>query len=670
MGRENAVSHRDGRKVRLLATLGAVGGALCVAPSCGGPDDPTGGRKLVVVGIDGMDPNLLREYMDAGLMPHFKALADQGTFVPLGTSNPPQSPVAWSNFITGMDPGGHGVFDFLHRDPETYLPISSAGAMEQRVPFWDLLGEAGVKCEVWRIPAAYPIQPSDQLVLSDMGTPDLQGGIDGVYAYYTSDVPETFDKIKVGTWEKVKVLKGKVETHLFGPPDEYLEPKKGERNPPYSKRPFTIYLDPAEPVVEIAIEDGGHCLLEEGQWSDWLECSFDIGTFLPGYTESMSGMVKFYLQQVRPELRLYCSPVNIDPRSPSSPISSPDDDAVTDLADAIGPFYTQGLAEETKALDEGAINDAEFLSNCDDIHAERMRMLDYAVNRFDRGLLFFYFSTIDLRSHMMWRHTLAGHPARDEAIATQYAKSIEQSYVTMDQALGHLRARLGSDTELIVISDHGFSPFLRKVNLNNWLLAEGYLGLTAEAKTDAKKTYSLLVSDGPDGGKVSGGIERGATRAYAVGFNGVYLNLAGREAEGIVPAAQRQALLEEIRGKLLALTDPATGKKVIKRVDLADEAYHGDQLANAPDLVIGYDRGYGASDTTALGQVQPKDAVVEDNKNKWSGNHLMAPEVVPGVFLSSRKLAAPEPDLCDVTATLLRFFDQPVPSAMRGTSLY
>jgi predicted AlkP superfamily phosphohydrolase/phosphomutase len=542
--------------------------------------------------------------------------------------------------------------------------------MEHRVPFWDLLGDAGVKCEVWRIPAAYPIQASEQLVLSDMGTPDLQGGIDGMYVYYTSDVPQSFDRIKGGRWEKVRVLKGKVETRLYGPPDEYLEPEKNERLPPLSKRKFTIYIDPDEPVVEIEVEDGGHCLLEEGQWSDWVECSFDIGTFLPGYSESMGGMVKFYLQQVRPELRLYCSPVNIDPRSPAMPISSPDDDAVTDLADAIGPFYTQGLAEETKALQEGAISDREFLSNCDDIHAERMRMLDYAIQRFDRGLLFFYFSTIDLRSHMMWRHTLVGHPARDEALAAEFSKSIEASYVTMDQALGQLRAKVGRDTELIVISDHGFSPVLRKVNLNDWLLDEGYLGLTAAARADPKKTSSLMVTDAPDGGRVSDGIDRATTRAYAMGFNGIYLNLAGREAEGIVPPGKRLELLEEIRTKLLALTDPATGKRVVKRVDLAEEAYHGSQVVNAPDLVIGYDRGYGASDTTALGQVQPKDDVIEDNKDKWSGNHLMAPEVVPGVFLSTRKLTGPTPDLCDVTATLLRFFDQPVPAEMQGTSLY
>ena len=667
-----------------LARAAAAALALALSACSGG--DGSGGKKLVVVGIDGMDPKLLREYMDAGLMPNFKALADEGTFVPLGTSNPPQSPVAWSNFITGMDSGGHGVFDFLHRDPKSYLPVSSTVVTEgeattislygdyqlqlppdstpvrQGRPFWDVLGDAGVRCEVWRIPAAYPIQPSDQLTLSDMGTPDLQGGIDGMYAYYTTDIPDCFDRIEpAGVWKQVKLLKGRVEASLYGPPSAYKAPPAGKHAVPKSERAFTVFVDPEAPVVHIEIEEGDSCVLEEGKWSEWLRCSFEDETPLPLYTESMSGMVKFYLQEVRPNLRLYCSPVNIDPREPAMPISTPDDDAVVDLAEAIGPFYTQGLAEETKALQTGVLDDGEFLSNCRDIHDERMRMLDYAVDRFDRGLLFFYFSTIDLRCHMMWRHIEPGHPARVEKVAEQYAKSIEEAYVTMDGALGHLRAAIGKETPLLVLSDHGFSPFTRRVNLNNWLEQEGFLALTAEAAANRAGVYSLVDR---------GGVDRSKTRAYAVGFNGIYLNLAGREKEGIVAEADRKAVLEEIRAKLLALVDPKTGAKVVRRVDVREDVYHGPLVGNAPDLVVGYDRGYGASDTTALGQVQPKDPMVEDNKDLWSGNHLMAPEVVPGILLSNRKFAPQDPRLEDLTVTMIRFFGVAPPAEMRGKELF
>jgi predicted AlkP superfamily phosphohydrolase/phosphomutase len=524
------------------------------------------------------------------------------------------------------------------------------------VAFWDVLGGAGVRCEVYRIPAAYPIQPSDQLTLSDMGTPDLQGGIDGMYTYYTSDIPPNFDRIHGGKWSKVKVIKGRVDARLFGPPSPYRTPPEGKHDVPMSERPFTVWIDPEADAVHIEIEDGESCILEKGQWSGWLRCGFDLGL-----KQSMDGMVKFYLQQAHPELRLYCSPINIDPRAPCMPISTPDDDTVVDLAEAIGPFYTQGLAEETKALQEGTIDDGEFLSNCREIHDERMKMLDYALGRFDRGLLFFYFSTIDLRCHMMWRHIEPGHPARVEALAAKYAKSIEEAYVAMDGALGHLRAAIGKETPLLVLSDHGFSPFTRRVNLNNWLAKQGYLELAPDAAAKPETKHSLAEG---------GGVDRAKTRAYAVGFNGLYLNQAGREAAGIVAEADRKALLEEIRGKLLALVDPKTGKKVIRRVELRDDAYHGDQVGNAPDLIVGYDRGYGASDTTALGQIKPSDLVVEDNDELWSGNHLMAPEVVPGILLSNRKFAPQDPKLEDLTVTMIRFFGVTPPAGMRGKELF
>ncbi len=678
MSRKDASVTLQSHRFPIAALL--LGALALAAPSCS-RSYGVSGKKLVVLGIDGMDPNLLREYMDAGLLPNFKELADSGTFLPLGTSNPPQSPVAWSNFITGMDPGGHGVYDFLHRDPQTYLPVSSTQITEgepttfslpgdyqlelpadsrpvrQGAAFWDLLGEAGIRCDVYRMPAAYPIQASDQLTLSDMGTPDLQGGIDGMYAYYTSDVPDNFDKVHGGIWKQVKLQKGRADAKLYGPPSPFKTPPEGKHEVAKSEQPFTIFVDPTEEVVHIAIEGGDACVLEKGQWSDWLRCSFDLGL-----KQSMGGMVKFYVQQVRPNLRLYCSPVNIDPRAPCMPISTPDDAAVIDLAASIGPFYTQGLAEETKALQEGTIDDREFIEQCNDIHHERMRMLDHALAHFDDGLLFFYFSTVDLRSHMMWRHIAAGHPARDEKIAAQYARSIEDSYVLMDQALGHLREKIGEATPLMVLSDHGFSPFTRRVNLNNWLLKEGYLVLTEKAAQDPKGVYSLAEG---------GGVDRSKSRAYAVGFNGIYLNQKGREKEGVVEPAARDALLAEIRGKLLALRDESKGgAKVVFRADLRDEIYHGDQLDHAPDLVVGYDRGFGASDTTALGQVQPRDAFVEDNKDLWSGNHLMAPDVVPGIFLTNRKIDPKDPCLYDLTVTMLAYFGVSKPAVMRGKSLF
>jgi predicted AlkP superfamily phosphohydrolase/phosphomutase len=386
-------------------------------------------------------------------------------------------------------------------------------------------------------------------------------------------------------------------------------------------------------------------------------------------------MVKFFLQKTHPELRLYCSPVNIDPSAPCMPISTPDNAAVETLCEATGRFYTAGLAEETKGLQEGTIDDGEFIQQCDDVNAERMRMFDYALSRFDDGLLFFYFSAIDLRCHMMWRHIEPGHPARDEALAARYARSIEDAYVEMDVALGILRQKLGPDVPLIVLSDHGFAPFTRRVNLNQWLYEQGYLALETTAKQEfeaacakepkTRSSFSLVEH---------GGLDRARSRAYAIGFNGIYLNLKGREKGGCVDPAERDRLLDEIRTKLLALRDDEQhgGGPVVLRVDKRDEVYHGSEVGNAPDLVVGYARGYGASDDTALGTValSARARVVEDNRSLWSGNHLMAPEVVPGVFLTNRKISPKGPGLVDVTATMLTFFGVPVPAAMRGKSLF
>jgi predicted AlkP superfamily phosphohydrolase/phosphomutase len=358
------------------------------------------------------------------------------------------------------------------------------------------------------------------------------------------------------------------------------------------------------------------------------------------------------------------------------------------MCEAIGPFYTQGLAEETDALRERSISDAEFILQCDDVTAERMRMLDYALDRFHDGLLFFYFSSVDLRCHMMWRHIEPGHPARDEALVPMFANSIRDAYVQMDGALARVRERIGRDTPIVVLSDHGFAPFTRKVNLNRWLLDQGYLvphaakvaehgdaiakyeaavaGLAPEVAAEIPKPRTeLAIGDE----KL---IDRSRTRAFAMGFNGVYLNLKGRERDGVVDPSERDALLAEIRGKLLTLTDPETGERVLRRVDRSDEIYHGDQIGNAPDLVLGYERGYGADDDTALGTLSlalnPR--VIYPNKELWCGNHLMAPEVVPGVVLTNRKLEPEDPDLCDLAATLLSYFGVGVPAEMRGTSLF
>ena len=657
------------KPLRTLAVLALGLGAT----GCGETEFKKTGKKLTVIGIDGMDPNLLRNFIEAGLMPNFAQLASEGTFVKLGTSNPPQSPVAWSNFITGENPGGHGVVDFIHRDPETYLPFSSTQTapeasnwnlpgryifpspfaeepekVQQGTPFWETLEGVGVECGIYRIPAAYPLTAgTSQVVLSDMGTPDLQGGIDGIYSFYSSTIAGN-DKVNVGKFDVVTVDSGVVRGKLYGPAQPFYEGN------PLAETPFKVYLDPARPHAYIEIDGQPGTTLKVGEWSEWCEVSFSLGL-----GQSVGGIVQFYLKELEPDFKLYASPVNIDPLAPASPISLPDDDSIVAIAEETGRFYTQGLAEETKALEEEVLTDAEFLAQCDVITAERMRMLDYALDHFDDGLLFFYFSSVDLRCHMMFRHITDGHPAGDVELARLYQHSIRDAYLQMDKALGLVRERLGPDAPVVVMSDHGFAPFLRKMHVNRWLYEEGYL-----VPTEAGET---ALENGEPVGMVHENIDWTKTKAYALGFNGLYLNLKGRERDGIVDPADRNALCEEIRGKLLALEDAdRPGRKPILRVDLRDEIYQGRCVENAPDMIVGFAREYGASDETALGDVPKRKSWLIDNKAKWSGNHLMAPEVVPGVLVTNLPVQKQDPDLLDMYATLLQYFDVELPETARG----
>jgi predicted AlkP superfamily phosphohydrolase/phosphomutase len=646
---------------------------------------PADRAGIFVLGIDGMDPQILRRLMDEGKMPHFARLAEEGSFQRLGTSNPPQSPVAWSTFVTGVDPGGHGIFDFVHRDPKTYHPIASAtpppgdpgAALELfgyylplggdapannrgGVPFWDRLHAAGVDVEVYRMPGNYPPTPSDAKVLSGMGTVDMRGGY-GVYTWFT-DQPVPGRRDLKGDIQLVSVqdddLDGTPDTvraSLKGPPDLFrLPPGRVPEDGDYLTAPVTIHLDP-EADVALVRAGGAQLVLQEGEWSEWVELRFDA---LPAGLMPLVGMVRFYARQLRPTFEVYASPVNISPAAPAQEISTPPDFA-PELASVLGPYYTQGMPEETNALKDRIFTDDDYVTQAALVQHDAGAMLDLALARFAPGDMTFVYLSVDLHCHMLWRHgdpkypDAPPHPAREEAAARAHAGDIEGYYREMDATLGRVRQRLPDDTVLIVMSDHGFQPFTREVHVNAWLRDHGWLALK-----DGKRTGRIAAGD----------VDWGKTRAYGIGFNSIYLNLAGREGEGIVPPAAAEAVAGDLARQLLAFTDPAHGKAVVRRVFRGTDVFHGRRVAEGPDLVVGYDVGYGASDQTTLGEVT--EDVIADNTSRWSGNHLMDPEVVPGVLLSNRRVAGDGHDLVDVTATILAWYGVPPSEGMTGTSIF
>ncbi len=622
-------------------------------------------KKVIVIGFDGMDPRLLSKYMSEDRLPNFTKLAETGDYKPLGTSIPPQSPVAWSNFITGMNPGGHGIFDFLHRDPNTMLPLSSTSKTEESgksikigkwvIPlsggkvvnlrkgqaFWEKLEDSGVPTTIFKIPSNFPPVKTDGKALSGMGTPDLQGTF-GTFSYYTDDPPPNRDDISGGVVYPVKILNNEVEAQLTGPANTFLE------DAPNATIPFKVWSDPENPVVKISVQDH-QILLKEKEWSDWIQVKFDIIPVL----ESVTGICRFYLKEVRPHFKLYVTPINIDPSNPALPISTPDDYA-KELYDHCGYFYTQGMPEDTKALSWNVFDHDDFLKQGLNVLDERLRLFNYVFDTFEQGLLFFYFSTTDLNGHMYYNMIDPEHPGYDAKQAQKYGDVMSKLYESADKAVGHVLERIDENTTLIVMSDHGFAPFRRAVHLNTWLKNEGYITLIDESK-QAENEYFQNVN-------------WSRTQAYGLGFNGLYVNLRGRESYGFVARREKKALLNEISEKLLALRDPKDNTRIIERVYLAEEIYSEQYLENAPDLIVGYNRGYRASWETTIGNFPLE--WISDNMDPWSGDHCMAAELVPGVILSNKKIDAQNPKLYDMAPTILNEFNVEKSDDMVGQVIF
>lgn len=645
---------------------------LLLLAACGG--EKTSDKRVIVLGIDGMDPDLLQQEVDAGTMPHFAKLIDQGSFVPLGTSWPPQSPVAWSNFITGRNPGGHGLFDFIHRDPATYgvktsmtesdpvglvLPLGDYGIPltggEQRLTrgapaFWHTLDEAGIPCLIMRMPADFPPVETGAVTFPDMGAPDLAGAASGLSALFLDPLDPRAEVTKDSYYIRYARRERQAEDYerwsgqLLGPPNTLLRAE----HPPSTEATFAAHLDTRGANPTLAIEvDGTTTIAELGEWSAWLPVSFDMGLGM-----AVGGWTRFYLRSAAP-LSLYFAPVQIDPFNPVMPVSTPDE-ASAWLADSIGPYYTQGFPDAYKAYKTGILDTGEFISQSDQVLAERRKMLDWGLERFDRtgGLFFCYFGSLDMRCHMLWHLQDSEHP-HQEADASDWKDQIRRVYHQVDAVLGHLMASVGEETTVMVISDHGFAPFRRKMHLNDWLVEEGY----------------LCLSEGVDSGSLTGGeVDWSRSQAYVVGFNGIYLNRTGREANGIVTEEQAGPLLKEIAAKLLALRD-ADGTAVMTTVLPADQVFSGPFTEAAPDLQLGFNRNYGASDECAVGGIVGGPWLV-DNDSRWSGSHLMDPALVPGVFLVNRKVDAGAPKLEDVTATLFPLLGTALPDGLDGRPIF
>lgn len=643
---------------------------LCVlVAGCGGTDssEPYPVR-VFIFGFDGMEPTIVEEEMAAGNMPNFSRLAANGSYSRLGTSLPPESPVAWANFNTGAGPGVHATFDFIHQEvidgkinlinavSKSTEPTNFLSGFGYRLPldggtellvrgkfFWERLAEHGVPASIVRVPSNYPPRGSGARTFSGMGTPDILGTY-GVFSYYTDDPPLNALEMRESGSAHVMALDradGVIETVLRGPRNFCIPPVREGGTSPYATVPLVIYPDAERSVARVDV-DGQIVILKQGEWSEWVPVRFPL---IPGITD-VTGIVRLYLKEVGPHLRLYVSPVNVDPTDPAISISTPAHEC-RHLADAIGLYYTQGMAEDTQANRFEVFDTGEFLAQAELVLEERRRMLDHEVERFNAvgGATFFYFSTTDLCAHMLFKYMDEQHPSYDPEGAKLYRDKLREIYREMDRILGEAVAKLPADTRIVVMSDHGFKSFRRQLSLNTWLLENGFLHLRRPDRQGKGANFN--------------NVDLAKTKAYALGFSGIYLN----------PAAcpDPEKTKAEIIAGLLALRDPKDGARVVKAVHRREDVYRGPMVEKAPDLIVGFDLHYGCAESSVLGTV-PRE-LFADVTDAWSGSHLMDPSVVPGILLVNAPLTVEDPQLIDLTKSILNEFEIDSP-ALEGRRIW
>ena len=629
-------------------------------------------KRFIIVGLDGQDPKLTDRFMKEGKLPNFSALAKEGCYHPLRTTFPSISPVAWSSFSTGSHPARHNIYDFLDRDRRTYLPVLSSVKIgpvarrlkigKYRIPlgkpevrllrrsksFWQILGEHNIWSTVLRVPITFPADRFKGAQLSAMCVPDLLG-TQGTFMFFT-------------TRESNEVIKeGGIRVHLQpdGPDsDHFVTEIPGPDNDlidgsPPMKIPVFIDIDRVNNCVDVSVDDERYTL-KPGKLTDWVEIGFKAA---PGIT--IRGICRMLVTEMGEHFGLYISPISFDPEKPVMPVSHPSYYS-TYLAKKVGKFSTLGLAEDTWALNEGIIDDGAFLQMTYDIDKEREKMFFAGLERLRKGALVCVFDATDRIQHMFWRYLEPGHPAAQKAALAnggaepEHKDAIEQLYIHNDKLVGRVMEKIGDGDVLMVCSDHGFNSFRRGVNLNSWLHENGYLHLEEGAQGTAEWLRD---------------VDWSRTKAYAIGLTGIFLNIEGREGEGIVkPGTEAEALKNELVMKISGLVDEETEEIGVRELFDTQKLYNGPYLENAPDLLVGYNAGYRSSWDMATGVVAGN--IFEDNVKAWSGDHCIDPRIVPGVLFCNHKIDVSDPALIDIAPTVLQQFGLTPPGYMDGKVLF
>jgi predicted AlkP superfamily phosphohydrolase/phosphomutase len=562
--------------------------------------------RTLILGFDAFDPLVFERLVEKGLMPHLAEYVKGKGYARFSVSNPPQSEVSWTSIATGLNPGEHGIFDFVHRNPKTYtpsvslLPTRSSVFGTQFVPpynastIFDYAVKQGFPATVLWWPATFPARPESPVrSLPGLGTPDIQGRL-GVGTLFTSDEGLISERRKTRTARLRNQGRDRWLGELEGPI------RKARSNNQKSGIKFELQLFD-DKLARLRI--GNKPIdLTLGEWSPILEVEFKMGLFY-----KIHALTRAILTEISPEIKMYFLPLQIHPLNSPWRYASPGN-FVKQTWKNCGPFLTVGWPQDTTALEEDCINDQQFLDLCVSILRARERILLYHLQDFHEGILGAVFDSLDRIQHMFWKD-------RQDIIETWYRK--------LDSLVGQVEAALSYEdrkrTHMVIVSDHGFANFDYKVHLNRWLIERGYL-----------KSES-----GAENGSLND-VDWSRSQAYALGLNSVYLNLAGREGQGIVKRGEIETLTHRLRTELQSWVGPDQ-MPVIQHAYPKDEALRGSFATYGPDILVGFSPGYRASQQTGLGEWAADS--LEPNIDHWGADHCIDPQAVPGVLLSNRGLS-------------------------------
>ena len=632
-------------------------------------------HRVVVIGLDGMEPSLTEKWMKEGKLPNLSKLAASGTYQHLGTTNPAESPVSWASFITGSNPGKHGIFDFLTRDPQTYnpelsiltpvfpkkflnigeykFPLENAQVINHRsgTPIWEITKQNNIHTMCLHVPDTFPAEEISGEMLSGLGVPDIRATW-GTFTYYSNDVDDMNTEMG-GKLVKVNIVNDKISTSIFGPKNRF-------RKTPINAVmvPMEIQLNRAAKTIEIEIQ-GQKVTLKEGDWSPWMKIGFPMLPLI-----KIHGMTRFCFINMGPEFKLYCAPINFDPENPPFRISYPERFG-KQLVKSIGLYKTLGWAEDTWALTEDRISEDIFLQDLYYTFETRKKLtLQMLREHKDVPLFISVFEGTDRIQHTFYRFIDPKHPMYTEEGAKKYGDEIMKFYIACDTLVGEVQKELGPKDTLIVLSDHGFHTWRYSVNVNTWLVQNGFMKLNTDSVQGGENLDKLFGH-----GAFFQHVDWSQTRAFSMGLGKIYINLMGRERDGIVvPGKDYEDTRNEIIAKIKTMKNPLNKNElVIRNVYKRDEIYHGPYVEKPGDLVLGFNDGYRISWQTSLGGA-PKD-IIELNKRKWSGDHCSVdPSITAGVIFTNQKIDRADISIMDLAPTMLHLLGIEKPKEMDGTA--